>query len=98
MFGRPVPEFVPDGDDAAVALGTLEHLRRAVGRIADAHGLPEGLDVETATRAKWARAHGLASLELAGGLAGGEPVWRAILTADQRGWRSGAAPGLSRPG
>lgn len=98
MFGRPVPEFIPDGDDAALALGTLEHLRRTVARVAEAGGLPPGIDVETATRAKWARAHGLASLELAGGLDGGEPVWRAILAADQRGWRPGAGAGVSPPG
>jgi AcrR family transcriptional regulator len=89
MFGRPVPEFVPDIDDAMLALGTLDHVRRVMHRIAAASQLPAGMDVEQATRASWARVHGLASLELTGGLgAGGEPLWRAILRADQRGWRS----------
>jgi AcrR family transcriptional regulator len=98
MFGRPVPEFVPDADDAALALGTLGQLRRAVERVAATSGLPDGLAVESATGALWARVHGLASLELAGGLGdGGEPLWRAILLADQRGWRGPGAAGLSPP-
>lgn len=88
MFGRPVPEFVPDVDDAMLALGTLDHLRRVIQRIAATTGLPGSLDVEQVTRASWARVHGLASLELAGGLGdGGEALWREILLADQRGWR-----------
>lgn len=90
MFGRPVPEFAPDGDDAALALGTLDRLRRTLERVAATSGLPEGVDVEAATRAAWARVHGLAALELAGGLEGGEALWRAVLQADHRGWRNPA--------
>ncbi len=90
MFGRPVPEFAPDADDVRLALGTLDHLRRALGRIAETDGLPPGLDLEAATRATWARVHGLASLELGGGLGdGGEALWRSVLLADRRGWRAG---------
>ncbi|WP_052667660.1 TetR/AcrR family transcriptional regulator [Nitriliruptor alkaliphilus] len=92
MFDRPVVEFVPDADDAALALGTLAHLERATARIEATLGLPRGLDLATATRALWARAHGLATLELAGGLGdGGEALWRAVLLADQHGWRSRGA-------
>lgn len=99
MFDRPVVEFMPDADDAALALGTLAHLERATARIEASMGLPAGLDVATATRALWARAHGLATLELAGGLGdGGEGLWRAVLLADQRGWRQGTGPEVSRPG
>jgi AcrR family transcriptional regulator len=99
MFDRPVVEFVPDADDAALALGTLAHLERATARIEASLGLPPGLDVTTATRALWARAHGLATLELAGGLGdGGQDLWRAILLADQRGWRQGIGPEVSPPG
>jgi AcrR family transcriptional regulator len=92
MFGRPIAEFVPDPDDLALASGTLDHLRRAMARIAEDVGLPPGLDVESATVTTWARVHGLASLELTGALGdGGEGLWRAALTADQVGWRRGAA-------
>jgi AcrR family transcriptional regulator len=91
MFGRAVPEFVPNASDAALALGTLEHLRRAMARVASSSGLPEGLDLDAATAATWARVHGLASLELAGALGGGEALWRTVLLADQRGWRAGVS-------
>lgn len=101
MFGRPVPEFTPDEDDAALALGTLARLRGAVERIAATSGLPAGLNIEAATAALWARVHGLASLELAGGLGdGGARLWRTVLLADQHGWRRGStdAARLSSPG
>jgi AcrR family transcriptional regulator len=89
MFARAVPEFVPDATDAALALGTLDHLRRALARVASTTGLPTGFDLDAATAATWARVHGLASLELAGALGdGGETLWRAVLLADQRGWRT----------
>jgi AcrR family transcriptional regulator len=98
MFGRPIAEFVPDPDDLALASGTLDHLRRALQRVADVQGLPHGLDVEAATVTTWARVHGLASLELAGALGdGGEALWRAALTADQEGWRRGPST-VSPPG
>jgi AcrR family transcriptional regulator len=96
MFGRAVPEFVPDGDDAALALATLDRLRRTVARAA-ATSLPAGLDVEAATLALWARVHGLASLELAGAFEDrGVELWEATLRADQAGWRT-AGP-VSAPG
>jgi AcrR family transcriptional regulator len=97
MFGRPIPEFVPSADDVSLASGTLDHLRRAITRAAEETGLPAGMDVEAATVTLWARVHGLAALELAGALGeGGAGLWRAALTADQLGWRSGG--GLSGPG
>lgn len=104
MFGRPIAEFVPDPDDLALASSTLDHLRRAIRRVADTSGLPLGLDVEAATVTTWARVHGLASLELTGALCdGGEALWRAALTADQQGWRTGTTGttgggAVSRPG
>jgi AcrR family transcriptional regulator len=89
MFARAVPEFVPDASDAALALGTLDHLRRALARVATTSGLPTGIDLDAATVAMWARVHGLASLELAGALGdGGETLWRTVLLADQHGWRA----------
>jgi AcrR family transcriptional regulator len=98
MFGRPIAEFQPSPEDLEFASGTLDHLRRAMRRVAETTGLPEGLDVESATLTTWARVHGLASLELAGALGpGGEALWRAALSADQAGWRCDASS-VSAPG
>jgi AcrR family transcriptional regulator len=96
MFGRPFPEFVPDHEDAALALGTLEVLRDAVRRARDAAALPHHLDVEDVTLSLWARVHGLASLELGGALGDrGERYWRAVLEMDQVGLRTS---GITSPG
>lgn len=89
MFGRPFPEFTPNEEDAALAMGTLDVLRTTVGRCLDAGSLPGYLDVEDVTLALWALTHGLASLELAGGLGErGEDYWRTQLTAFATGLRS----------
>ncbi len=94
MFACPFPEFVPDRDDAALALGTLQVLRDAVGRARDAAALPHHLDVEDVTLSLWARVHGLASLELGGALGDrGERYWRMVLVADQIGLRTAAVTG-----
>lgn len=89
MFGRPFPEFTPNEDDATLALGTLDVLRRAVRRCSEAGALPGHLDVEDVTLGLWAQTHGLASLELAGALGErGESFWREQLTAHVAGLRS----------
>lgn len=86
MFACPVPEFVPDEADAALALGTLERLRSTVRRSIAAGAFPGHLDVEDVTLSLWARVHGLVSLELSGALGDrGEPYWRTVLAADARG-------------
>lgn len=99
MFGRPIEVFEPNEADAALASSTLDRLRRAVRRVATSGGgLPDGLDIEAATLALWARVHGLASLELAGALGDqGESLWRATIAADRVGWRKGPAA-VSAPG
>ncbi|MTV26112.1 TetR/AcrR family transcriptional regulator [Nitriliruptoraceae bacterium ZYF776] len=92
MFGQPVPEFVPGPDEAAVAARTLDRLHDAVARAAARDGLAGDLDVDRATVGTWARAHGLASLELAGFLGDdAEATWRATMRADHLGWRASAS-------
>jgi AcrR family transcriptional regulator len=86
MFACPVPEFTPDVGDAELALGTLDRLRRAVGRALATGALPGHLDVEDVTLSMWARVHGLAALELGGALGDrGTAYWRRVLEADTRG-------------
>jgi AcrR family transcriptional regulator len=66
MFGHPVPEFVPNGEDrdaARVAQGILAH---GVQRCLDAGVLRADTDVAAVATWLWAAAHGLVSLELAG--------------------------------
>lgn len=90
MFACPVPEFEPDADDQALALGTLDRLRRAVAR-AVAEGTVDG-DVEERTITLWGLVHGLASLELTGVPPGVDPdrVWDGAVDA--------LLTGLIRPG
>lgn len=99
MFARPFPEFSPDGDDAALSLGTLEVLRATVARCVGAGALPAHLDVEDVTLGLWAQVHGLASLELAGALGDvrSEAYWRMQLTALVAGLRTTGSP-VSAPG
>ena len=89
MFACPVPEFEPDADDQALALGTLDRLRQAVARAVDT-GIVRG-DVEEDTIALWGLVHGLASLELNGVPPGVDPdrVWAGAVDA--------MLAGLSRP-
>ena len=66
MFGRPVPEFVPDDDDLTASLVTLGLLERGVQRCIDAGLLVAGARADELARWLWAAAHGTVSLELAG--------------------------------
>jgi AcrR family transcriptional regulator len=94
MFACPVPEFVPDEADAALAVGTLDVLRGGVRRVVETGGLPRGTDVEEVTLGLWALVHGLASLELVGALGDrGEAFWRTYLTATVRGLTLLTGPG-----
>lgn len=63
MFGRPVPEFSPDGEDRAIAEAAYRPLSEAVARCQRA-GLLAGDDPERITLHLWAVAHGMVSLEL----------------------------------
>ena len=63
MFHRPVPDFVPEPDDVAFALTTLQDVVDVVQRIIDA-GLWHGNARAIATEV-WATVHGVTSLTLA---------------------------------
>jgi AcrR family transcriptional regulator len=66
MFGRPVPEFQPSGDDLKKVAGrAFAPLQRA---FADGISTSElrPMDARTAATIAWALVHGMASLELAG--------------------------------
>jgi AcrR family transcriptional regulator len=63
MFHRPVPEFVPEPDDVAFALTTLQDVVDVAQRIIDA-GLWRGNARAMATEV-WALVHGVTSLTLA---------------------------------
>lgn len=65
MFGRPVPEFEPDAEDAAAMDATFEQLVEALRRCRDA-GVIEAADPRWVAMQFWAGVHGLASLELRG--------------------------------
>ncbi|MER7076954.1 transcriptional regulator, TetR family [Saccharopolyspora kobensis] len=63
MFGRAVPDFVPDEESVQTALRSIRPLEDAVAR-----GIEQGLLADTdpgeITFAAWALVHGLVSLEL----------------------------------
>lgn len=81
MFACPFPEFEPSEEDQRLALGTLERLREALRRHADAGALA-GHDPDRLTVQVWALTHGLASLELQGALgdaADAATVWTSAI-------------------
>jgi AcrR family transcriptional regulator len=63
MFGRPVPEFSPDGEGRAAADATYRPLVAAVARCQQA-GVLTGNKPERVALHLWAVAHGMVSLEL----------------------------------
>ena len=82
MFACPVPGFVPNDEDGALASSTLMVLHRAV-ESALASGAMRG-EAESLTVGLWAIVHGLASLELIGQLgppATADIVWDTTLDA-----------------
>ena len=86
MFGRPVPEFVPDDDDLTASLVTLGLLERGVQRCIDAGLLVAGARADELARWLWAAVHGVVTLELAGYLdvgpkRGPSPVYDEYLAA-----------------
>lgn len=70
MFGRPVPEFHPDADVAALIQPTYDALVAAVARCLDAGVFTPAEPYDVSVQLN-AMAHGLASLELRGAL--GDP-------------------------
>jgi AcrR family transcriptional regulator len=66
MFGRPVPEFVPDAADLAVADTARAMLERGVQRCIDAGHLVDDVSAAHIAGWLWAAVHGAVSLELAG--------------------------------
>src|SRR4051794_7104118 len=86
MFGRPVPEFTPDGDDLAASAATRALLERSVQRCIDAGLLLDGVGAGHLAQWLWAVVHGLVSLELAGYVdlgpkRGASPVYDEYLAA-----------------
>ncbi|NUT33899.1 MAG: TetR/AcrR family transcriptional regulator, partial [Hamadaea sp.] len=67
MFGRPVPEFQPDADVAALIQPTYDALTAAVERCIDAGAFTPAEPYDVSVQLN-AMAHGLASLELRGAL------------------------------
>lgn len=88
MFGRAIPEFEPEPDDAEVGLATMDPLVDAV-RAAMEAGLLVEAEPRTVAVALWAQAHGLVSLELGGSMPDGFDAagsYLYLLTAALRGW------------
>ncbi|MGW1677047.1 TetR/AcrR family transcriptional regulator [Saccharopolyspora sp. NPDC002376] len=88
MFGRAVPDFVPDEEAAATALRSMRPLQEVVAR-----GIEQGVlidaDPDEITFAAWSLVHGLISLELLGtALAGNADSARyeRALTNGMVGW------------
>ena len=66
MFGRPIPEFRPSGDQLdVIASRAFAPLQRAFME-GVAAGVIRPMDARTAATTAWALMHGLASLEIAG--------------------------------
>src|ERR1700742_3749895 len=63
MFGRVIPEFEPEADDMAIAVGTMSALTAAV-EAARQQALLGDAPTTTIVMALWAVVHGLVSLEL----------------------------------
>ena len=88
MFGRVIPEFEPEADDMAIAVGTMSALTAAV-EAAQQQGLLVDAPTTTIVMALWAVVHGLVSLELGTFLPEGFDVaahYHEVLTASLRGW------------
>jgi AcrR family transcriptional regulator len=68
MFGHPVPEFVPNREDLAIARVAQQILTDGVQRGIDARVLRAGSDARHIAEWLWASSHGLVSLELLGAL------------------------------
>ncbi|MEV0647704.1 TetR/AcrR family transcriptional regulator [Phytomonospora sp. NPDC050363] len=86
MFGRPVPEFEPDGETGERIRPTFDALVAAVARCVDV-GAVKGRPDDVAVQLN-ALAHGLSSLELRGALGGAEEaegVWGRAFGAMVRG-------------
>mgnify|MGYP000932233279 CR=1 FL=1 len=99
MFERPIPEFCPNDDDAALSLGTLQVLIDGVAACVHA-GIFAG-DAEALAMQFWAFAHGVASLTIAGVLSpadaegildGGTTALSVGLQAAVAGWTAPHAP------
>ena len=93
MFERPIPEFCPNDDDAALSLGTLQVLIDGVGDCVRADIFAG--DAEALAMRFWALAHGVASLTIAGMLTpadaeaildGGTTALSVGLQAEVAGW------------
>lgn len=71
MFGRPVPEFRPDAEAAALIQPTFDTLEAAVARCVEDGAFAPAEPYDVAKRLD-ALAHGLCSIELQGRLGGPE--------------------------
>lgn len=89
MFACPFPEFVPDDQDRARSLATLERLHAAVSAAIAAEAVDGNADV--VTMVLWSTVHGLAMLELAGSLdveTRADDVWDVTVETLLRGLRT----------